>query len=264
MPVNLLQDIDKERRTLEQSINEVTVLLTGELSLTENAKCRSRLWPTSCTPTLQRGYRFRVIRVLFADQQRLLHPGIQSILSGTNGLRLIDIVTCIDELKKCCDKYQPDVLLLGLDVVEPSQFATLFEKLQQSCSGVPILVLVDSTNEAHLHSLEIQHITGIISKTDTPEELVEAIKAVAAGKNWVSRSLVPVLRSLRRYNVVNLTRREIEVLRLVSKEMTDKEIAITLGISPRTVRFHLENIYIKLGTTTRTGAVAKAIQCHLI
>jgi DNA-binding NarL/FixJ family response regulator len=112
--------------------------------------------------------------------------------------------------------------------------------------------------------LEIEQITGIISKTDTPEELVEAIKAVAAGKTWFSRSLAPVLRRLWRYNAVSLTRREVEVLQLVSKEMTDKEIAITLSVSPRTVRFHLENIYIKLEATTRTGAVAKAIQRDLI
>lgn len=68
-----------------------------------------------------------MIRVLFADQQRLLYPAIQGIsLSATNDLRLIDIVTRFHELKKARrTKCQPDVLLLGLDVVEPSRFATV-------------------------------------------------------------------------------------------------------------------------------------------
>ena len=65
-------------------------------------------------------------------------------------------------------------------------------------------------------------------------------------------------------NPVDLTTRELDILRLIAAEKTDKMIAHSLEISERTVRYHLENINTKLGTMTRLGAVAKAIRLNLI
>ena len=65
-------------------------------------------------------------------------------------------------------------------------------------------------------------------------------------------------------NTVDLTTRELDILRLIAAEKTDKMIAHSLEISERTVRYHLENINTKLGTMTRLGAVAKAIRLNLI
>lgn len=65
-------------------------------------------------------------------------------------------------------------------------------------------------------------------------------------------------------NTIGLTARELDVLRLVAAEKTDKEIACRLDISERTVRYHLESINSKLGSVSRVGAVAEAIRLNLI
>ncbi len=205
-----------------------------------------------------------MIRLLVADKQRFLHPLFQSLILGADDIILVEIVSCIEQLMSHTNQKSPDVIALGLNLVESDRVRELFAKLQYSYLGVPILILLDKPAEDALSLLDTSSISGIFSKTDAPEQLIEAIRTVSQGNPWFSSSIIPSLVRLRRSTAPELSPREMEVLQLVAEEKTDKEIAIMLDISARTVRFHLESIHIKLGTSTRTGAVVQAIKHNLL
>jgi DNA-binding NarL/FixJ family response regulator len=204
-----------------------------------------------------------MIRVLLADKHQLLHAGIRAILSATDDITLIDTATCHNQLRQLYHEKKPDIILLALNVAE-SPCTDLLNFIQQSCPTVKMAVLLHDSDEVCLHQLLDHDVAGVILKSDTPETLAEAIRAVAAGQVWFSSALSPQFWLRKKEQSNKLSGRELEVLRLTAEEKTDKEIAQTLQITERTVRYHLESINIKLSTSTRTGAVAEAIRHKLI
>ncbi|MCP5098197.1 MAG: response regulator transcription factor [Chloroflexi bacterium] len=205
-----------------------------------------------------------MIRVLLADNHQLLHFGIRAILSTPDNITLIETAMYSDQLWQLTYEHQPDVILLALNIVDPP-WTNVLKQIQQQCSTAKILILLHNPNEVCLQQLMEAGAVGGILKSDTPEKLVEAIQAIAHGQMWFSSNLIPQLLQLQKSEKKNkLTPREIEVLQLAATEKTDKEVALMLGITERTVRFHLENSNIRLGTITRLGAVVEAIRCGII
>jgi DNA-binding NarL/FixJ family response regulator len=127
--------------------------------------------------------------------------------------------------------------------------------------GLGIRVLVELEE---LHFAEAAHLirigcAGYISKTASPEQAGEALRAVLAGELWASRRIVSsVLLNVLRESRHGLTFRESEILSLVSEGLKNSEIAERLCISPQTVRWHLRGVYSKLGTHDRLRVVIRA------
>ncbi|MCA9936981.1 MAG: response regulator transcription factor [Ardenticatenaceae bacterium] len=205
-----------------------------------------------------------MIRVLLADQHRLLHPAIRTLLSTTDDMTLVGEVTDRHELRQNCEEFCPDILLLSTNVTD-SPLVKILDDIKEQCPTSKILVMLSSTEETSLRQLVAQGVNGVILKSDTPGKLLEAIDAIAQGQTWVSIDLLPRLVQPQQANVGNdVTDRELEILQLLALEKTNAEIAQTMNIADRTVRSHLENIYIKLGVTSRVGAVVQAIRLNLI
>lgn len=203
-----------------------------------------------------------MIRVLLADAHRLLHPGIQAVLSAADDLTLIGEVTEGDALWQICQQEnQPDLLLLSPNV-EGLDAAELLNAIRESCPSVKILTMLSHAEEACSRQLMDHGADGVILKNDAPDKLLEAINAVMQGQPWVSAELVAKLVQPDLGN--DVTDREVEVLQLLALDKTNEEIAASLNIAERTVRSHLESIYGKLGVKSRAGAVAQAIRLNLI
>lgn len=205
------------------------------------------------------------MRVLLADSHQLLHLGIRTVLSATNEIVLIDAVTSDKQLRQLCREQQPDIILLALNITA-SPHIDLLNFTKQYCRIAKIILLLHSPDEVFLPQLMESGIAGGILKSDGPAKLIEAIQAVAAGHKWFSPSLMSQLLQLwsGETDNKNLTERETDVLQLLAKGKTGKEIGQALGITQRTVRYHLQNIGDKLGTTTRIEAVAEAIRRKII
>lgn len=206
-----------------------------------------------------------MIRVLLADSHQLLHLGIHTALSANHKIRLIDSVTCASQLRQYCHQHQPDVVLLATNIVD-SAYIDVINDVQQQCPTAKILVLLRNPNEVSLQQLIEASVTGAILKSDTPEKLSEAVQTVATQESWFSPIL---MRQLLQTPIGDdhsnrLTERETDVLQLIAVGKTDKETAQALGIAERTVRYHLQNINNRLGTTTRVEAVAEAIRRKII
>jgi DNA-binding NarL/FixJ family response regulator len=206
-----------------------------------------------------------LIRVLLADAHRLLHPGIQAILSTADDLTLIGEVTEGDALRQICQQEnRPDLLLLSPNVEDLAATEAL-DAIRESCPSVKILAMLSHAEEACSRQLMDHGADGVILKSDAPDKLLEAINAVMQSQPWVSAELVAKLVQPQQPDPGNdLTDREVEILQLLAVEKTNEEMAESLNIAERTVRSHLESIYGKLGVKSRAGAVAQAIRLNLI
>lgn len=205
-----------------------------------------------------------MIKVVLVDRQPFLHEGIARILSSTADIVLTGCFTCLDEQTKAFLSQPPDVLLLDITIADVNHIIHVLEDVRCSCPGTFVIGLAASPDEEHLRKIAGQKTNGIVCKTDSPHTLIDAIYKVVQGESWFSASLSPALARLSRQDEPELTEREVEVLKLVAREMTDRQIALALDIAPRTVRFHLDCLHSRLGTTTRTGAVVEAIRRKLI
>lgn len=216
-----------------------------------------------CHPVAKKRGRY-LIRVLLVDNEKLLHPGIHAILATTEKITLIEAIDNNNQLHLFCHKHQPNVVLFAPDPANKSCTDTL-DYLHQQFSTVKIIVLLHDSDEMNLSQLIAHGAVGGIQKSNSPEKLLEAIQCVANGNSWFSPEILSnIIKKSIGEPKKELTKRELELLQLVAAEKTDKAIAQTLEITERTVRYHLENIHIKLSTSTRTGAVAEAIRHELI
>lgn len=203
-----------------------------------------------------------MIRILLADNHSLLHPGIQTIISAADDLVLADEVVNGRELRQICQECAPD-LVLFFPNVENSAVTKLVDDIKKQCPSVKLLAMLSDSGEVCLRQLLDHGVDSLILKSDTPDKLLEAMRITAQGRPWFSAALIPELAHLA-CPVNELTDRELDILRLVAAEKTNAEIALTLNMAERTVRYHLENIYGKLGVKTRVGAVARALKQNLI
>ncbi len=129
-----------------------------------------------------------------------------------------------------------------------------------------ILAFSAYDDEAYVRGMLEAGAVGYLLKDETPERIIEAVRAVADGNGWFSPAIVAELATwVRREQQESpkLTSRESAVLRLLAKGKPNDCIAEELSIAERTVRFHLRNIYDKIGVHSRTKAVIWAIQHRL-
>ena len=136
--------------------------------------------------------------------------------------------------------------------------------LCEHCSQTKIVVLTAYRNDNYVRGVA-GNIEGYVLKDEAPEVVVEAIRTVMQGGVWFSKPIVEKLSRLASGKALldeksALTKRELEVLKLVAEGYTNIQIGETLSISERTVRFHMEKILAKLGVSNRTQTVAVATQ----
>jgi DNA-binding NarL/FixJ family response regulator len=215
-----------------------------------------------------------VIRVLIADDQALFRRGLYVVLGTEDG---IEVVAEAENGEEAIDKARelaPDVVLM--DVRMPR--VNGIEAARQIRGDVPttkILMLTVSDEEDDLYEAIKAGANGYLLKEISVEEVAEAIRAVTQGQSLISPSMASKL--LNEFNALvkraeekqqfpapALTAREVEVLRLVAKGMSNREIAEELYISENTVKNHVRNILEKLHLHNRMEAVIYAVRERLL
>jgi DNA-binding NarL/FixJ family response regulator len=174
-------------------------------------------------------------------------------------------VTESDELRQLCQqKPHPDLLLFSPNL-DGSSVVEILDYVGKHCPSIKILVMLSHTEETNSKQLIDHGVRGIILKNEPPEKLLEAICAIVQGQLWFSALLMPILLKAQLSIPKNdLTKRELDALQLLAEGKTNREIAQVLNIAERTVRCHLESIYIKLGAKSRVEAVMQATRLKLI
>jgi DNA-binding NarL/FixJ family response regulator len=204
------------------------------------------------------------IRILITDDHPVVREGLSGMLAGQSDFEVIGLAADGDTAVKMHGSLAPDVTLMdlrmpGLDGVG----AIKAIKAQQPSSRIIVLTTYDSDADI-LRAIEAGA-TGYLLKDAPREELFRAIRAAARGDSVLAPAVAARLMiRMRAPAEENLSDREIEVLQLVAKGASNKEIGKSLHISTATVKSHLIHIYGKLGVDDRTAAVTTALEKGII
>jgi DNA-binding NarL/FixJ family response regulator len=212
-----------------------------------------------------------MIKVLLADDHKIFRDGIRSILEKEKDIQVVEEASDGKEVLDKITKIDVDVILLDIDIGRPNGIE-ICEILKREHPGVRILIL----SMMGLHDFIIQALekgaTGFLLKNTGKDEVLTAIRTVAKGDSYFSREVSTILiehlnkprAAKKRIAGIPLSPREIEVLKLISQEYSNPEIAEKLFISIRTVDTHRRNLLEKLGVKNTAGLVKYAIQKGLI
>ncbi|PWK53967.1 response regulator [Pleionea mediterranea] len=208
------------------------------------------------------------IRVLLVDDQKLIRDGIKSLLQLSDKVSVVG--ECIDgtEVISAINLTQPDVILLDLSMPKMDGISTL-EHLKVCNMTTPVLVLTTfDDHELVLKSIQFGA-SGFLLKDISLESLVEAIESVNDGQSYIQPAITENLIKNTRVESTSipssaviepLSKKELEVLRLIASGYSNKEIALALSKSEGTIKNHVSNLLSKLGVRDRTRAVLLAIE----
>jgi DNA-binding NarL/FixJ family response regulator len=214
-----------------------------------------------------------VIEVVIADDQALVRQGIRSLLALTPDIRASAEASDGEEALAVIRRVRPQVALLDVRMPKRSGVEVL-RALAQAPPGerTPAILLTTFDDDAvALEAIKLGA-RGFLLKDVTLEQLAQAIRAVASGGTLISPAVTArVLAGAARVPPVEgesvtepLTRREVEILRLMASGYSNREIAEALGAAEGTVKNHASSILGKLGVRDRTRAVLKALELGLI
>lgn len=209
------------------------------------------------------------IKIMIADDHSMIREGLRSLLELEGEIEVIAEAEngedCLEKLKT----YKPDVLLLDIDMPKKNGLQVLQVFKEQSVIQKVLVLTVHNQVEYLMGAMDLG-VNGYILKDSESRELKKAIFTIYEGKIYLPSSLVPLMSSKKMQKNVDsekidsLTKRELEVLKLLAVGMYNKEVAQNLAISERTVKNHVSNIFKKLEVTDRTQAAVFAIRNSLI
>jgi DNA-binding NarL/FixJ family response regulator len=208
-----------------------------------------------------------VIRVVLVDDQAIVRTGLARILSPDDGFEVVAECGDGEDAVATVPRVDADIVLMDirmpvLDGIDATRRLCALPEM------APILVLTTFDEDELLWDAIEAGASGFVLKASTADELIAAVRAVAGGAAWFDssvalkvletyrRDVAPARRSAQRLD--ELTDREHDVLRLLSRGATNAEIAAELHVSEATVKTHVGSIFTKLGVRDRAAAIVYA------
>jgi DNA-binding NarL/FixJ family response regulator len=213
-----------------------------------------------------------VIRILLADDQTLVRDGFRSILEHESDLEVVGEARDGREALESARRLSPDVVLMDIRMPVMDGLETT-RRLLADPDPPRILVVTTFDIDEYVYRALEAGASGFLLKDVRSGQLKEAIRTVAAGESLLSPTITR--RLIEEYvrrpppgklsaQLAQLTERELEVLRLVARGLSNQEIAGTLVVSEHTARTHVGHIFSKLGLRDRVHAVVLAYECGLV
>ena len=206
------------------------------------------------------------IRVMIVDDHRMVRHGLKTFLAGQKDLLIVAEAGDGQEAVERMAQAQPDVILM--DVVMPIMDGpTATTKIRQSFPQVQIIALTTFLEPALVENALKAGAISYLLKDVGANKLAEAIRAAARGQPTIDSSAAHLLVQLVGQPAPigdDLTKRERDILALLVRGLTNKQISTELHLSPGTVRIYVSQILTKLGVSNRTEAVALALQHRLV
>ena len=201
------------------------------------------------------------LRILLADDHLVVRMGIASILSFEKDIEVVgetdngaDAVRLVHELK-------PDVVLMDLKMPQLGG-ADATMQIRAADPDVKILILTTFGTSAELKKAMDGGASGALMKNSSQAELIEAIRDVMSGRLVMSGEIRHSIEDMS--STPEMSQRQLEILNLVAKGFSNKEIADIAGVSLETVKDHVKKILLKLGAGSRTEAAALAVNLNLV
>jgi DNA-binding NarL/FixJ family response regulator len=194
------------------------------------------------------------VTVLLADDHHLVRSGLAGLVNGAIGLRVVAEAADGEQAVLLADQLRPDVVLMDLsmpvlDGVEATR------RIVKARPDAAVVVLTSFSDTARVGEALAAGATGYLLKDCEPSELIAAVRSAALGHApidpRVARALLP---SRTESPAARLSAREVQVLRLIGRGLANKQIGRELGISERTVKVHVGNVFRQIGVSDRTSA----------
>lgn len=213
------------------------------------------------------------IRVLIADDHRVVREGLSSILRSRDDIEVVAEAENGLEAVEKARKYEPDVVLMDISMPRMNgvEAARLIKK---EFPRIGIVVLTMFEEEEYIFDMIKAGATGYILKDSDSAQIIRSIRSVAKGESLIHPSVASKIltefSSLAKKTgkvsrrLGDLTEREITVLQLVAEGKTNKEIAVSLSLAEKTIKNHVRNIFKKLSAHDRTEAAIFALRKGLI
>lgn len=210
------------------------------------------------------------IRVLLVDDHQIIIDGLKSLMKNTDEIVVSGDANNGREAIRLLDILNIDVVLMDIDMPVMNGIDALKE-IKRGNTGVKVIILSMHNESGMIRNLLALGADGYILKSTSKDELIGAIKKVAAGNKYFSTEVTlsllngsPGIVQTSRQQVEILTTREEEILKLIAEGFSNKEIGTRLFISHRTVDTHRTNLMKKLNTSNIAGLISYAIKSGLI
>ncbi len=207
----------------------------------------------------------RKTRIFLADGHYIVRQGIRRIFEAEPDLEVVGEANDGKQAVSLAHQLKPDIVLMEAQISKLDSVETT-KQIKAEHPDIKVLIMTAFEENEHIIGLISAGASGYLSKSASGEELVQGIRSVRAGDFVCGEALaqrifkrtahLPVAVS----SAEHLTSRELDVLKLTSRGLSNEKIADHLGIGSRTVRQHLMNTYSKMGVSSRMEAVSKALR----
>lgn len=213
------------------------------------------------------------IKILIADDHQLIIEGIKTLLEDVEGITITDVATNGREVIEKLKYQEVDIILMDIDMPIMNGYEAT-QLVLKKYPHIKVIALTMYDEKALITKIVNAGASGYILKNIRKEELLKAITKVANGEKYFSNEILftlskPELKDIisekqNNIPIVQLTQREIEVLKLITQGLSNKEIGEKLFISPRTVDTHRTNLMQKLNVHNIAGLIRYAIKNGLV
>ncbi|MEU8823967.1 response regulator transcription factor [Streptomyces sp. NPDC048636] len=216
------------------------------------------------------------LRVLLADDERMVRTALRAIVSSEPDLEVVGEAGSGAEAVSLTGRLRPDVVLMDVRMPDGDGIRATEEILRTVADPPRVIVVTTFENDSYVYDALRAGASAFLLKRSRAEELVEAVRLVARSDSLLFPAAVRALaaehaatradpsgeraRQLRD----RLSEREAAVLRLITRGLTNAEIAERLAVGPATVKTHVASVLAKLGVRDRTQAVIAAYECGFV
>jgi DNA-binding NarL/FixJ family response regulator len=220
------------------------------------------------------------IRILIVDDHQIIRDGVRALLRDTDGIEIVaeaeNGAVALERLKEV----QVDVVVMDINMPVMNGIEAT-QQISERYPEVQVLILTMHDDIEYISNMLKAGAAGYILKSSGKPELITAIQKTAAGDNFFSSEVS--FKVMKRFMAnqqavisgdtdtappnkpeIHLTKREIEIIRMIGQELTNQQIADRLSISPRTVDTHRRNLLQKLGVRNTAGLIRYALQHQII
>ena len=201
------------------------------------------------------------IRILLADDHMVVRMGIASVLTFAGGMEVVGEAETGLAAVKLAHELKPDVVLMDLKMPGLGG-AEATAQIHAQDPEVKVLILTSFAASVDIKKAMDAGASGALEKNSSRTEIIDAIHGVASGQQVMSEEIRNTIRSIS--VIPELSQRKVEILNLVAKGLSNREIAEIVGVTSETVKDHVAKILKAIGASTRAEAVSMAINLGLI
>jgi DNA-binding NarL/FixJ family response regulator len=195
-----------------------------------------------------------VIRIVIAEDHAFVRTGLEQLFATTDDIEVVAAAEDGARAVELVAEHHPDVVLMDLSMPNLNGIEAT-RQIVEANEGVQIVILTSFADRAEIEAALDAGAIGYMLKDASPEDVIRGVRAAARGESPLAPKAARALLQARAQRPdLQLSERELEVLRCLAKGLPNKLIARNLGISEKTVKAHLTRIYQQLGVTDRTQA----------